>query len=86
MADYMYLVQMDIPAALEDEFNRIYDTQHVPNIVKAPGFTVVPATCCTRPTRGAWPATRRYTRSTRPMCPKAQAGRLNPKRAIGPAR
>ncbi len=37
MADYLYLVQMDIPAALEDDFNRIYDTQHVPNILKAAG-------------------------------------------------
>ena len=37
MAEYIYLVQMDIPAELEDEFNRIYDTQHVPNITKAPG-------------------------------------------------
>src|SRR5205085_10091710 len=37
MADYMYLVQMDIPAELENEFNRIYDTEHVPNILKAPG-------------------------------------------------
>ena len=37
MADYIYLVQMDIPENLEDEFNRIYDTQHVPNITKAPG-------------------------------------------------
>ena len=37
MADYLYLVQMDVPATLEDEFNRIYDTQHVPNIIKAPG-------------------------------------------------
>ena len=37
MADYIYLVQMDIPVELEDEFNRIYDTEHVPNIVKAPG-------------------------------------------------
>ena len=37
MADYIYLVQMDIPSELEDEFNRIYDTQHVPNILKAPG-------------------------------------------------
>lgn len=37
MADYFYLVQMDVPAALEDDFNRIYDTQHVPNILKAPG-------------------------------------------------
>ena len=37
MADYIYLVQMDIPAELEDDFNRIYDTQHVPNILQAPG-------------------------------------------------
>ena len=37
MADYIYLVQMDVPAELEEEFNRIYDTQHVPNIIKAPG-------------------------------------------------
>ena len=37
MADYLYLVQLEVPADLEDEFNRIYDTQHVPNILKAPG-------------------------------------------------
>jgi hypothetical protein len=37
MADYIYLVQMDIPESMEDEFNRVYDTQHVPNITKAPG-------------------------------------------------
>ena len=37
MADYIYLVQMDIPAEMESEFNRIYDTEHVPNILKAPG-------------------------------------------------
>ena len=28
MADYIYLVQMDIPAEMEDEFNRVYDTQY----------------------------------------------------------
>ena len=37
MADYVYLVQMDIPIEMEDEFNRVYDTEHVPNILKAPG-------------------------------------------------
>ena len=37
MADYIYLVQMDIPADKEEEFNRVYDTQHVPNICNAPG-------------------------------------------------
>jgi len=30
-------VQMDIPAEMEAEFNRVYDTQLVPNTVKAPG-------------------------------------------------
>ena len=39
MADYIYVVQMDIPDELEDEFNRIYDTEHVPNIVNAPGVS-----------------------------------------------
>ena len=43
MADYLYLVQMDISAEHEDEFNRIYDTQHVPNILNAPGVRA-----CTR--------------------------------------
>ena len=37
MADYIYLVQMDIPEELEDDFNRIYDTQHIPNILTVPG-------------------------------------------------
>jgi len=37
MADYIYLVQMDIPEDMEDEFNRVYDTERVPNILKAPG-------------------------------------------------
>ncbi len=43
MAGYIYLVQMDIPNELEEEFNRIYDTQHVPNIIKVPGVNA-----CTR--------------------------------------
>ena len=37
MADFIYVVQMDIPAGKEAEFNHIYDTQHVPNIIQAPG-------------------------------------------------
>jgi hypothetical protein len=34
---YVYVVQMDIPQHLEAEFNRIYDQDHVPNILKVPG-------------------------------------------------
>ena len=37
MADYLYIVQMDIPPDKEADFNRIYDTQHVPNILTVPG-------------------------------------------------
>jgi hypothetical protein len=37
MADYIYVVQMDIPADKEADFNRIYDTQHIPEISKVPG-------------------------------------------------
>ena len=34
---YIYVVQMDIPQHLEAEFNRIYDDDHVPTILKVPG-------------------------------------------------
>jgi hypothetical protein len=37
MADYIYVVQMDVPADKEADFNRIYDTQHVPELSKVPG-------------------------------------------------
>ncbi|OFW36734.1 MAG: hypothetical protein A3J29_02190 [Acidobacteria bacterium RIFCSPLOWO2_12_FULL_67_14b] len=37
MAKYIYVAQMDIPPELEGEFNRIYDTQHVPDILKVKG-------------------------------------------------
>ena len=37
MARYMYLVQLDIPEELEDDFNRIYDAEHLPNILQVPG-------------------------------------------------
>ena len=34
---YAYVVQMDIPQELEAEFNRVYDEDHVPTILKVPG-------------------------------------------------
>ena len=37
MADYVYLVQLDIPEEHEEEFNRLYDTQHVPYLLTVPG-------------------------------------------------
>ncbi|GAA5194404.1 hypothetical protein GCM10023346_21760 [Arthrobacter gyeryongensis] len=35
--EYLWLVQLDIPEEFEDEFNRIYNTEHVPFIAKVPG-------------------------------------------------
>ena len=37
MADYIYLVQLDIPKELEERFNHLYDTEHVPNLLTVPG-------------------------------------------------
>lgn len=37
MSEFIYVVQMDIPKEREADFNRIYDTQHVPEITKVPG-------------------------------------------------
>lgn len=34
---FIYLVQMDIPAEHEAAFNRVYDEEHVPEILKVPG-------------------------------------------------
>ena len=34
---FIYMVQMDIPAEHEVEFNRVYDQEHVPEILKVPG-------------------------------------------------
>ena len=41
MTHYLYVVQMDVPPELEDDFNRIYDTQHIPEILKVPGVLEV---------------------------------------------
>ena len=37
MADYILLIQMDIPTELEDDFNHFYNTQHVPNLLQVDG-------------------------------------------------
>jgi hypothetical protein len=38
---YVYVVQMNIPAAYEAELNRVYDTEHVPMLAKVPGVRSV---------------------------------------------
>ena len=37
MSGYILLIQMDVPAELEDNFNRYYNTQHVPNLLQVDG-------------------------------------------------
>jgi hypothetical protein len=37
MSEYLYVVQMDVPPELEEDFNHIYETQHIPEIMKVPG-------------------------------------------------
>jgi len=34
---YIYMVQMDIPEAMDSELNRVYDAEHVPALSKVPG-------------------------------------------------
>lgn len=37
MVEYLYIPQMDIPPELEADFNRVYDTDHIPKILTVPG-------------------------------------------------
>ena len=34
---HLFMVQLDIPAEHEAEFNRVYDTEHFPALMKVPG-------------------------------------------------
>jgi hypothetical protein len=34
---HIFVVQLDIPAQHEAEFNRVYDTEHFPTLAKVPG-------------------------------------------------
>jgi hypothetical protein len=34
---HLFVVQLDIPAEDEAEFNRVYDTEHFPMLAKVPG-------------------------------------------------
>ena len=50
--EYMWLVQLDIPEELDDEFNRIYNDEHVPFIAKVPGVLGVQRYVLERPNAG----------------------------------
>jgi len=36
-ARYLFVVQMDVDPAYEALFNEVYDTEHIPNLLKVPG-------------------------------------------------
>jgi hypothetical protein len=38
---YLYIASMDVRADKEDLFNEVYDTEHVPNLLKVPGVRAV---------------------------------------------
>ena len=37
-ASYLYVVRMDVAPDHEEEFNRNYETEHIPAVLKAPGM------------------------------------------------
>jgi hypothetical protein len=40
-AKYVFVASMDVDADKEDLFNEVYDTEHVPNLLKVPGVHAV---------------------------------------------
>lgn len=37
MSDYLYIALLAVPSEIEDEFNELYDTGYIPNLLKVPG-------------------------------------------------
>lgn len=37
MSKYIYLAMIDVPAEIEDDFNRVYDEKHIPDLMEIPG-------------------------------------------------
>ena len=73
MSHYLYVVQMDVPPHLEEDFNRIYDTQHIPEIMKVPGVLGVKRYALEK---SAAPGVPKYTavyRVTSPDVPQSAA-------------
>lgn len=72
MKEYLWVIQLDIPAELDDEFNHIYDTQHIPNIKRVPGVLGVQRYRLTHAVEGVarYMATYRVTSSELPYTPE----------------
>jgi hypothetical protein len=72
MSEYLWIVQMDIPSELEADFNRIYDTQHIPEMLKVPGLLGVKRYALEKPVPGV-PKYAAHYRVTSPDVPQGQA-------------
>jgi hypothetical protein len=40
-AKYLFVVSMDVDPGKEALFNEVYDTEHIPNLLKVPGVRAV---------------------------------------------
>ena len=40
---YLFVASMDVDPDKEDLFNEVYDTEHIPNLLKVPGVHAVTA-------------------------------------------
>ena len=40
-SNYLFVVSMDVDPAHEALFNEVYDTEHIPNLLKVPGVNAV---------------------------------------------
>jgi len=72
MKEYLWVVQLDIPAELEEEFNRVYDEQHVPFIKNVPGVLGVQRYRLVSPVEGVarYMATYRVSSPDLPFTPE----------------
>ena len=80
---HLFVVQMDIPAEQEAEFNRVYDSEHFPMLSKVPG---VRSAARYRLEHSSAPGMQRYLafyELDSPRCSKARPGKRPAASAAG---
>ena len=93
---YLFVASMDVDPDKEALFHEVYDTEHVPNLLKVPGVYAVtrlqgePFAMSIggqeKRSRTKAHATRPSTRSTARMCWSVRNGPRRSKPAVGPRR
>ena len=93
---YLFVASMDVDPDKEALFHEVYDTEHVPNLLKVPGVHAVtrlegePFAVSIggqeKRSRTKARATQRSTRSTARMCSPVRNGPRRSKPAAGPHR